>query len=73
MTDIKSLTLPELQAEMERLGDKKFRAGQIYQWLHEKLADEFDEMSSLPKSLRERLKEEYELVRLETVQVQQSK
>ena len=73
MTDIKSLTLPELQAEMERLGDKKFRAGQIYQWLHEKLADEFDEMSSLPKSLRERLKEKYELVRLETVRVQQSK
>lgn len=73
MTDIKSLTLPELQEEMERLGDKKFRAGQIYQWLHEKLADEFDEMSSLPKTLRERLKEEYELVRLKMVQVQQSR
>lgn len=73
MTDIKSLTLSELQGEMERLGEKRFRAGQIYEWLHEKLADDFEEMSSLPKALRERLKEEYELVRAEMVQVQKSK
>lgn len=73
MTDIKSLTLSELQGEMERLGEKRFRAGQIYEWLHEKLADDFEEMSSLPKALRERLKEEYGLVRAEMVQVQKSK
>ena len=39
MTDIKSLSLSELQKEMERLGEKRFRAKQIYSWLHEKLAD----------------------------------
>lgn len=31
MIDIKSLTLPELQEEMEKIGEKKFRAGQIYE------------------------------------------
>ncbi len=73
MTDIKSLTLAELQTEMEKIGEKKFRAGQIYSWLHEKLADDFDEMSNLPKSLRERLRAEYELVSLELLEVQTSK
>ena len=72
MTDIKSLALEELQAEMERLGHKKFHAGQIYAWLHEKLADDFDGMTNISKALRETLKEEYELVRLEIVQVQTS-
>jgi 23S rRNA (adenine2503-C2)-methyltransferase len=73
MTDIKSLTLEELQAEMVRIGDKKFRAGQIYSWLHEKLVDDFDQMTNLSKELREKLKKEYELTHLEMVQVQTSK
>lgn len=72
MTDIKSLTLSELQSEMERLGEKKFRAKQIYSWLHEKLADHFEEMSNLSGTLRERLKEEYELTSLSMVKVQTS-
>ncbi|MCD8196875.1 MAG: 23S rRNA (adenine(2503)-C(2))-methyltransferase RlmN [Lachnospiraceae bacterium] len=73
MMDIKSLTLAELQAEMEKIGEKKFRAGQIYSWLHEKLAEDFDEMSNLSKNLRERLRAEYELVSLELLEVQTSK
>ncbi|MCC8140898.1 MAG: 23S rRNA (adenine(2503)-C(2))-methyltransferase RlmN [Lachnospiraceae bacterium] len=73
MTDIKSLTLAELQDQMEKMGEKKFRAGQIYSWLHEKLADDFDEMSNLSKALRERLRAEYELVSLELLEVQTSK
>ncbi|MCD8362035.1 MAG: 23S rRNA (adenine(2503)-C(2))-methyltransferase RlmN [Lachnospiraceae bacterium] len=73
MTDIKSLTLAELQAQMEKIGEKKFRASQIYSWLHEKLAGSFDEMSNLPKSLRERLRAEYELTNLELLEVQTSK
>ena len=36
-TDIKSLTLPELTAEIEAMGERKFRAGQLYQWMHQKL------------------------------------
>lgn len=73
MIDMKSLTLEELQGEMERIGDKKFRAKQIYSWLHEKLADDFDQMTNLSKELREKLKNEYELTRLTMVRVQTSK
>ncbi len=72
MTDIKSLTLLELQEEMERLGEKKFRAKQVYGWMHEKLADHFDEMTNLSKALRERLSKEYELPALKFIKVQQS-
>lgn len=55
MPDIKSLTLEELSGEMERLGEKTFRAKQLYQWMHQRLARNFDEMTNLPRSLRERL------------------
>ena len=61
MTDIKSLTLDELTKEMEAIGEKKFRAAQIYSWMHERLADDFDQMTNLSKNLREKLKENYEL------------
>lgn len=73
MADIKSMTLKELQAETERLGEPKFRARQIYGWLHERLADDYDEMTNLPKGLRERLKNDYALTRLTQVTVQVSK
>ena len=73
MTDIKSLTLTELERETERLGEKKFRAKQIYSWLHEKLADDFNRMTDLPGELREKLKREYELTRLTLVQTQLSR
>ena len=59
--DIKSLTLEELLGVMEQEGQKAFRSKQIYQWIHEKLADSFDEMSNLPQSLREQLKAGYSL------------
>ena len=55
MTDIKSLTLDELTKEMEAIGEKKFRAAQIYSWMHERLADDFDQMTNLSKNLREKL------------------
>ena len=48
MTDIKSQTLSGLMKEMERLGEPKFRAKQIYSWMHGKLADSFEEMTDLP-------------------------
>ena len=73
MTDIKSLTLSELTQEMESIGEKKFRAAQIYSWLHERLVDDFDEMTNLSKGLREKLKENYELPNLTLVRVQTSK
>ena len=51
-TDIKSLNLEELKTRIAQLGDKPFRAKQIYEWMHRKLIAEFDEMTNSPKSLR---------------------
>lgn len=59
--DICSYDYGELKKEMERLGEKAFRAGQIYEWLHVKLVDEFGEMTNLSKALREKLDNEYEI------------
>lgn len=59
--DICSYTYSELQEEIKGFGEKSFRAGQIYEWLHVKLAEDFDEMTNLAKDFRKRLKEEYEI------------
>lgn len=71
--DIKSLTREELRQELVKQGEKAFRADQIYQWMHVKLAGSFAEMSNLSKTLRERLEKEYEYTALEIVEVQRSK
>ena len=55
MTDIKSLNYDELVTYMAGLGEKKFRASQLYQWMHEKLADSFDECTNLSNALRQRV------------------
>ena len=71
--DIKSLNLEQLTEELLSIGEKKFRAKQIYAWIHQKLADSFDEMTNLSKDLRERLDREYTLSSLDVVEVQTSK
>ena len=48
MTDIKSMTIDELKKLMTTLGDKPFRAKQIYSWLHEHLVTSYDEMTRHP-------------------------
>ena len=50
MKDIKSLTLSQLKEEMELLGEKAFRAKQLYEWMHVKLARNYTEMTNIPKS-----------------------
>ena len=72
-TDIKSLTLEELRAELLKRGEKAFRADQLFQWMHEKLAEDISQMTNLPKAFREWLETEYEYVTLEIVEVQRSK
>ena len=70
--DLKSLTLEELQNRITELGEKPFRAKQLYQWFHEKLAADYEEMSNLPKNFREKLEKEEHTVHLTLVQVQES-
>ena len=72
MTDIKSMTVEELKGLMAELGEKPFRAKQIYGWLHEHLVTSYDEMANIPKSLKEKLKE-YPITVLEELDVQTSK
>ncbi|MFR3727349.1 23S rRNA (adenine(2503)-C(2))-methyltransferase RlmN [Lacrimispora sp.] len=54
-TDIKSLDLEKLISYMVSIGEKPFRAKQLYEWMHKKLASDYDEMTNLPKSLKEKL------------------
>lgn len=61
MTDIKSLKLDELKNEIVSLGEKSFKATQIYSWLHKKGAVSFDEMTDISKNLRENLKNNYDI------------
>ena len=60
-TDIKSMDLQELQVFVETLGEKKFRAKQLYLWMHQKLVRDFGEMTNLSKAFREKLQRECSL------------
>ena len=60
-TDIKSLTFEELNEALAAMGEKPFRAKQIYSWLHEKLVTDFEEMTNLSLPLRKRLAEQFSL------------
>ena len=71
--DIVSYNYDELQDEIKSIGEKPFRAKQIYAWLHEKLAEEFDEMTNLSKALREKLDQAYEIRKVKVVAHQISK
>lgn len=55
--DLKSMTLGEMQEYMESIGEKKFRAKQIYEWFHKHLALSLDEMNNVPKKLKEKIEQ----------------
>lgn len=72
-TDMKSLTFEELKAALIDMGEKPFRAAQIYQWMHQKLAGSFDEMTNISAELKGKLAERFTYTCLTPVQVQESK
>lgn len=59
--NIRHLALPDLQEFFEKSGDKKFRANQVYEWLWQKHAHDFEAMTNLSKDLRARLAESFDL------------
>ncbi|MDO4521521.1 MAG: 23S rRNA (adenine(2503)-C(2))-methyltransferase RlmN [Eubacteriales bacterium] len=67
--DLKSLNYDQLQQELLAMGEKTFRARQMYQWFHEKLADTPQDMSNLPQALKNRLAQEYVCTDLEILEV----
>lgn len=71
--DLKSLDYKELQEWIGSLGEKAFRAKQLYDWMHVKLARDYEEMSNIPKSLVEKCREKCEYTALRVIQVQESK
>ena len=70
--DLKSMDLNEVTAFVTELGEKPFRAKQLYQWMHQKLAPSLEDMTNLPKAFRERLLEHGTYTSLETVQMLES-
>lgn len=62
--DLLSLSLSELEAEMTALGERKFRARQLYEWLHKRNAASLSECTNLSAALREKLDERFYIPRL---------
>lgn len=60
-TDIRSMNMEELTAAVTEAGEKKFRAKQIYGWLHQKLIRSEDEMKNVPMSCRQTILKEHPL------------
>ncbi len=61
MKNIKDYTLDELKEQLKEIGEKPFRAEQIYKWLYEARVSDFDEITNLSLELREKLKQIYEI------------
>lgn len=59
LDEIRSKNLEELSDEFKNLGFPSFRAKQVYLWLHQNCVNSFDEMTNLPKTMREELSERY--------------
>ena len=69
---IYSIRLDQLEEYIVSIGEKKFRAKQIYDWLYKKRNTDFSEMKNVPKSLQEKLAEEFEITTLKTIIKQES-
>ena len=68
---LKSMTLPEMTAALKELGQPAFRGKQVYTWLHKGVRS-YDEMTNLPKSLRDSLAQQYPLYAPVAVRKQES-
>ena len=69
--NLKSLTLPELAAVLKERNQPAFRAKQVYTWLHKGVRS-YEEMTNLPKSLRDILAEQYPINPPQVVRKQES-
>lgn len=71
--NIKSFTLDELKNEMIALGEKVFRAEQIFKWLHQENVQSFEEMTNISKEFREVLNEKYTINNFKIIKKLESK
>ena len=70
--NIRMLTKAQITDWVEQIGEKKYRAGQIYEWLWQKSAHSFDDMSNLSKSLRELMEKTFVILPITIDKVQKS-
>lgn len=59
MKNLREIALPELETMMASIGEPKFRAKQVHEWVWQKFAADINDMTNLPKALREKLSEQY--------------
>ncbi|MDE7311818.1 MAG: 23S rRNA (adenine(2503)-C(2))-methyltransferase RlmN [Eubacterium sp.] len=71
--DIRSMTHQQLSAFLDSLGEKPYREKQVFSWLHQKCAADFDEMTDLSRELRDKLKQTARLTVLKTAEMQESR
>ena len=69
--NLKSMTLPEMTAALKELGQPAFRGKQVYTWLHKGVRS-YEEMTNLPKALRDALQEQYPIYAPVAVRKQES-
>ncbi|MCB9332279.1 MAG: 23S rRNA (adenine(2503)-C(2))-methyltransferase RlmN [Lewinellaceae bacterium] len=70
--DLRTITLPDLEALFASWNEPRFRAKQLYEWLWAKSVTDLDDMSNLPKDLRQRIRENFTLHTLQIDAVQNS-
>ncbi|MGI5862000.1 MAG: 23S rRNA (adenine(2503)-C(2))-methyltransferase RlmN [Myxococcales bacterium] len=70
--DLRSLSFEELDAFVRELGERPFRAKQLFRWMHQKSARAFGDMTDLSKAFRERLEQQARLTTLELDDAQRS-
>ena len=73
MKNIKDYNIDELKDELQNMGEKPFRAEQIFKWLFQDKVKSFDEMTNLSLDLREKLKQNYTICNFNILQKQESK
>ncbi len=72
MIDIKSYSLAQLEEYLVSIGEAKYRAGQIFEWIHKKNIKDIDEMSNISAKLRLKLKEDCILLNVEEILYKES-
>lgn len=73
MKNIKDYDLKELKEELTKIGEKPFRAEQIFKWLYQEKVKEFSEMTNLSLELRKKLEENYTICNYKILKKQESK
>lgn len=71
--DLRDLTHPELEQYMEELGERRFRADQLFGWIHGQAITDLDQMTNVAQALRRRLAAQTRITTLHTVEVADSK